>query len=173
MAVKGCAVPNATLAVGGLTAMLIRAKAVTVKVVDPVIVPEVAMMLEVPGVRVLAKPAAFTVTTVWVSEDHVTMLVRSCMLPSLNVPIAVNCCELLDESERFVGVTVIATSTAALTVNRVEAALAPKLALIVAVPVLILLASPWVPIALLTVATAVVSELHCTELLMFCVVPSV
>src|SRR5712671_2008447 len=118
------------LSLAGLTAMLTRANVVTVRVADPVMVPEVALMAAVPSVRVLADPVAFTVATVCVSDDHVTMPVTSCVLPSLNVPVAVNCCVLLDASERFAGLTAIATKTAGFTVSAVDPAIAPELALI-------------------------------------------
>ena len=39
----------------------------------------------------VARPAVLMVATVTVEELHVAVLVRLCVVPSLNVPVAVNC----------------------------------------------------------------------------------
>ena len=39
----------------------------------------------------VARPAALIVATVTAEEPHVAVLVRFCVVPSLNVPVAVNC----------------------------------------------------------------------------------
>ena len=71
------------------------------------------------------------------------------------------------------GVTAIDTSAADVTVNVVEPCTEPEVAAMLAVPVSRLLANPCVPLALLMVATEVVSEFHCTVSVTFCVLPSV
>ena len=71
------------------------------------------------------------------------------------------------------GVTANDTSAAVVTVSVVDPATAPEVAVMVAVPSPTLLAKPCVGAALLIVATAAVSELHCTVPVMFCVLPSV
>ena len=86
---------------------------------------------------------------------------------------AVNCCCVPSAIDGVAGVIAIETSTAAVTVNVVDPVTEPELALIVAVPSARLLAKPVVVVALLIVATDVVSELHCTVAVMFCVLPSV
>src|ERR1700674_3819390 len=45
-----------------------------------------------PKARVVARPAESIVTMLLSDELHLTVLVRSWVLPSLNVPVAVNCC---------------------------------------------------------------------------------
>jgi hypothetical protein len=87
-----CCVP-ATMSVGvaGVTAIDESVAAVTVNVVEPTTAPLVALIVDVPTFRVVAKPAALMVATVVVPEAHVTLLVRFCVELSLNVPVAVNC----------------------------------------------------------------------------------
>jgi hypothetical protein len=61
---------------------------VTVTVVDPLIVdplidPEVAVILALPTATLLASPCPFTVATLPLPALQVTALVRSSVLPSL------------------------------------------------------------------------------------------
>jgi methylglyoxal synthase len=56
---------------------------VTVNVAEPVIVPEVAVIVVVPGVTLVATPPPFTVAIAVADEVHVTMLVRGCVVPLL------------------------------------------------------------------------------------------
>lgn len=95
------------------------------------------------------------------------------MLPSVKLPVAVNCCVVPNAMEGFAGVTAIETNAAAVTVKVVLLVIEPEAAVIFTEPVPTVVANPCEPIALLTVATAVVSELHCTVSVMFCVVWSV
>ncbi len=55
---------------------------VAVSVVLPEMVPDVAVIFAVPGMRVLARPAVLIVATVVVSDDQVTELVMFCVLLS-------------------------------------------------------------------------------------------
>ena len=64
---------------------------VTVRVVLPLIPPELAWIVVEPVPAAVARPAALIVATVTAVELHVAVLVRSCVVPSLNVPVAVNC----------------------------------------------------------------------------------
>jgi hypothetical protein len=114
-----CCVP-ATMMVGvaGVTAIDESVAAVTVNVVDPTTPPLVALIVDAPTFRVVAKPAALTVATVVVPDAHVTLLVRFCVELSLNVPIAVNCCVLPAATDGFAGVTAMDVSTAAVKVDR-------------------------------------------------------
>jgi len=96
------------------------------------------------------------------------------VLPSLYVPIAMNCCVVPNAIEGVVGVTAIERRVGALvTVSTVDPVTLTDVALTVAVPKPTPVACPCVPGWLLTVATVVVSEFHCTVSVMFCVVPSV
>ena len=52
--------------------------------------PCVALTFAEPTILPVARPDAFSVTAVEFDDDHVTEFVRFCVLPSLNVPVAVN-----------------------------------------------------------------------------------
>ena len=80
------------------------------------------------------------------------------MEPSLNVPVAVNCCVAPLVIDGFAGVTAIDCSVAAVTVSTVEPLTAPNVALIVEVPTPAPVASP----APLIVAVVVVPEVQVT-----------
>jgi hypothetical protein len=56
--------------------------AVTVRVVEPVIVPEVAEIVEVPIFRAEARPVALIVAAAVVLEAQVALLDRFCVLAS-------------------------------------------------------------------------------------------
>jgi len=76
---------------GALIVMDWRTAAVTVRMIEfDVIPPCVALIFVVPVPAPVAKPVAPTVATAEFEEDQVTELVRFCVLPSLNVPVAVN-----------------------------------------------------------------------------------
>ena len=77
-----------------------------------------------------------------------------------------NCCVVPSAITGFVGVTVIETSTAAVTVRVVAPCIpvTPSVAVIVADPTATLVARPLLPAALLTVAMPVFDELQVTEL---------
>jgi hypothetical protein len=181
VAVYCCVIPSGIVAVGGLIAIDSSAAAVTVSNVDPLIVPDVAVavIFAVPTPTLLATPciaaALLIVAVVGVSELHVTVVVRFCVLPSVKVPVAVNPSVVPSGIVGIAGVTAIETNAAALTVSTVDPLIVPDVAVAVifAVPVPTLLATPCVPAALLIVATVGVSELHVTVLVMFCVLPSV
>jgi hypothetical protein len=68
-----------------------RVAAVTVKVNEfEVTALEKAVMVEVPMFTAVARPAVLMVATAGVPEVHVAVLVRFCVEPSVNVPVAVN-----------------------------------------------------------------------------------
>jgi len=67
-----------------------------------------------------ATPALFTVATVESEDDQVTDCVMLCLLPSLNVPVAVNCCPDPGAMRAELGLTVIDTRVAPLTVTGAE-----------------------------------------------------
>jgi hypothetical protein len=65
-----------------------------------------------PECKPLARPVALIVATSVNAELHVTESVKFCMLPSLKVPIAVNCCALPKGTAGVGGVNAIETRTA-------------------------------------------------------------
>jgi hypothetical protein len=89
----------------------VKTNLVTVKVVEPSIAPKAAPIVVCPSATALASPAAFIVATPGADELHVAVFVRSCVLPSLYVPVAVNCCAWLGKIEGFAGVTAIERSS--------------------------------------------------------------
>jgi hypothetical protein len=90
------------------------------------------------------------------------------VVPSLNVPVAVNCCVEPLVIDGFAGVTAIDCSVAAVTVSTVEPEIDDDVAVIVEFPTPAPVARP----AALIVAIEVVPELQVTLEVRFCVVPS-
>ena len=87
-------VPKANEGFTGVIAMETRAGCATFRVLEPVIGPKVAVMVALPVPTPVAKPVLLTLATAGADELHVTELVRFCVLPSVYVPAAVNCCDL-------------------------------------------------------------------------------
>lgn len=63
-------------------AMEVNSDAVTVSVVEPVTVPEVAEIVSVPVLRVVARPPVVMLARLVLLEAHVAEAVRFCVLPS-------------------------------------------------------------------------------------------
>jgi hypothetical protein len=147
----------------GVTAIDCNVAAVTVRTVEPLIDEDVAVIVEVPTPAPLASPEALIVAVVVVPDDHVTVDVRFCVEPSLNVPVAVNCCVAPLAIDGFAGVTAIDCNVAAVTVSKVEPLMDDDVAVIVEVPTPAPLARP----AALIVAVVVVPELQVTVLVRF------
>src|ERR1035437_1460019 len=82
---------------------------VTIKDVEPFIVPEAALIVVVPTAAAVANPEVFTVAAGALDEDQVTVLVRFFVLPSLKVPVALNCCVCPTVTDGYAGVTWIET----------------------------------------------------------------
>ena len=76
-----CVAPAETDGLAGVTAMDTRVAAVTVNTVDPLIVPEVAVIVEVPAATEVANPAALMVAALVAEEDQVTEEVRFAVVP--------------------------------------------------------------------------------------------
>ena len=68
------------------------------------------------------------VATAATEELHVAVLLRFCVLPSVNVPVAVNCNILPLAIDGFAGVTATDTSVAAVTVSVVLPETVPEVA---------------------------------------------
>ena len=141
-----------------------RVAAVTVNVWGGLVIPDrLAVMLVVPTDRVFARPVALIADTAGLLEFQVAVFVISSVEPSLNEPIAVNCCVNPYPFARFglVGVTAIDCNVAVVTVNAwAELVIPDKLAVILVVPAATGLASPVAVIA----ATAALLELQVAEL---------
>jgi hypothetical protein len=156
---ENCSVDPATIeGFAGVTAMDCNVAAVTVRTVEPLIAPDVALIVDVPTPAPVARPAALIVAVVVVPDDHVTLDVRFCVLPSLNVPVAVNCWVAPLVIDGFAGVTAIDCSVAAVTVSTVDPEIDDDVAVIAEVPTPAPLARPDA----LIVAVVVVPDDHVT-----------
>jgi hypothetical protein len=82
VAVNCCVLPLTTDGFTGVTAIDTSVAAVTVSVVLPETVPEVAWMVVDPVPTALASPAVLIVATAAAEELHVAVLARFCVLPS-------------------------------------------------------------------------------------------
>jgi len=160
--------PLAIEGFAGVTATETSVAAVTVSVVLPEMEPEVARTVVDPLPTAVARPAVLIVATVTAEELHVAVLVRFCVVPSLKVPVAVNCCVPPFGTDGFAGVTAIDTRVAGVTVSVVLPLTPPELAWMVVEPVPAAVAKP----AVLIVATVTEEELQVAVLVRFCVVPS-
>jgi hypothetical protein len=100
--------PNCT--VTGVTVIDTRVAAVTVSVVDPLTVPDVAVMVAEPCIFDVASPDPLIVATPAVADDQVTELVRSLLLPSEYPPVALNCSVSPAATDGVPGVTLIEVS---------------------------------------------------------------
>jgi hypothetical protein len=123
----------------------------------------------VPGVLLMVATDVF-------DETHVTDAVKSCRLPSLNVPVAVNCCVVLPVTREMVGetgVTRIETSAVGVIVSVALLEVIPeKFAVMVVVPSPTDVARPFVPDVLLMVAMPGSDEFQATNDVMSGVLPS-
>ena len=104
----------------------------------------------------VARPAAVMVATEVVAEAHVTWLVRSSVVLSESVPVAVNCSVWPLGTLGLAGVTAIDWTTGGVTVITVDPVTPSSEALMMDVPVATAVARPCVPDALEIVAVEVV-----------------
>src|SRR5579859_5685483 len=79
--------------------------------------PELAVINDVPLLTAVAKPAVLMVATPGVAEFQTAMLVRFCVVPSVNVPVAVNRSVSPLANDELGAVMVSDLSTAGVTVN--------------------------------------------------------
>jgi hypothetical protein len=166
VATRGSVVPMANDALAGVTAMETSTACPTFSVAVPLTKPDVAVMTAVPTPSPLATPPPAMLATVE-DEVQVTELVRSCALPSLYVPVAVNCWLVPLAIDALPGLTDIDTNTGDVTAKLVEPVIVPEVAVIIVLPGLTLVASPL----LLTVAIVVADEVQVAVLVRFCLVP--
>jgi len=145
--------------------------AVTVNVIEPLTGPELAVIVVIPCLAVLASPWLLMVATAVSEEFQLTEEVSSLVLPSVNVPVALNCCFVPSGMEGLRGVTPRDTKTGGATARVVEPLTDPKEAIIAVVPWARLVARPRLPAELLIEATAGFKEFQVTEVVRFETVP--
>ena len=169
VAVNCWMLPAAMLAVAGVTAIEDSvAAAVTVRVAVPEILPEVALMVEVPAALAVARPLLAIVAVVVLDEVQVTCVVINWVVPSEYVPVAVNCWMVPTTLLAVAGVTAIEDRVAAVTVRVAVPWILPEVALMVTFPAALAVARPL----LLIVALVVLDELQVTCVVIGWVVPS-
>ena len=167
MALSGRVVPKANEGLAGVTATETSVADPIVSVADELIEPELAEIVAVPAPAPVARPPEVMVATETGAELQATELVTFCVLPSLKVPVAVNCWLPPLAIEALDGLIDSDVRTAEVTVNAADPLIVPDDAVIVADPGAIAEARP----PLLTVATAVFDDAHVTEEVRFCVEP--
>ena len=104
---------------GVLRLPVTRKPGVTLRLVALLMTPEDASMVVDPRPTAAAKPAALMVAGLS-DEVQVTVLVRFCVLPSVKVPVAENCCPVPNAIDAFSGVRAMETSAGVVTVKVAE-----------------------------------------------------
>ena len=145
VATNCCAVPKAIEGFAGVTAIDSRTAAVTLIVVLPLSDPELAVICADPVPTVDASPllvVLLMVAMVGALELHCTVLVKSCVLPSVKVPVALNCWVMPKATLGIAGVIAKETKAAGVTFRVVEPLTVPEVAMTLALPTDTLVASP-------------------------------
>jgi hypothetical protein len=150
--------------------MSVGAVTVTVRVVEPMTPFTLAVIAVVPAATPVARPPVEIVAVAVVDEVQVAIADTSCVVPSLNVPVAVNCWVAFIAIDMLAGMTAMDVSVAIpdVTVSVVEPLTVPLAAEIVVVPAATPVARPVAEI----VAVAIVDEVQVAVAEMSFVVPS-
>jgi hypothetical protein len=160
----------------GVIAMDTRVALVTVNVVAPETLPDVAVIVLLPAETEVADPSEFAalliVATPEFEELQVTAVVRSCVVLSEYIPVAENCCDVPRAILELAGVTEMETRVALVTVKVAVPETLPDVAVIVLLPGATVVADPLEFAALLIAATPEFEELHVTSLVRSCAVLS-
>ena len=151
----------------GLMVIPTRCAVDTVNPVEPLTVPNAAAIVVLPGAMLVARPVLLIVAAAGLEELHTTDPETSCVLLSLNDPVAVNCLVVPVAIVALAGVTTSDTRLAPVTVRDADPPTDPDATVMVAVPVPRLVANPFES----TVATALEPEDHVTDV-NGCVLPS-
>jgi len=109
---------------------------------DPLIEPKLALTVVLPLATLVTKPLPSMAAVDGFDEVQTTAAETSCVVLSLNVPMAANCFVVPTAIVELVGVTAIETSAALVTVNDADPITEPEVALIVVLPRPTLLANP-------------------------------
>ena len=163
-------VPLAIEVLGAVIEMDCSVAAVTVRANELEVIPFwVAVTLLEPIWAPVATPPALMLTTVCVDEDQVALLVRFCVLPSLNVPVAVNCTLVPFAIEVLGEVIVIDCRVAAVTLSATVFEVIP---LWVAVMLLEPTAAPVARPAAVMLTVEMLELAQVAVFVRFCVLPS-
>ena len=168
VATNCCVLPAAAVGATGVTAREARVPVPTVRVVLPVTPEAVAEIVAVPPFLPCASPEPRSDAILGLDDFHETPLRLLAVLPSLNVPLALNLIEVPRSIRGFAGLTVMETRYAVETVSPVDPLTAPKTALIVLLPAITLVRRPWP----LIVAAAGFEEVQTADPVTSCVLLS-
>ena len=162
-------VPGAMVRPIGVTEIDTRVALDTVRVIEALADPSVAVIVDVPGARPFARPLPLPIFATPVLEEvQVACVVRSCVLPSLKVPIAENCWLVVAAIVTSPGWMASEARSAASTVAVAVPLTEPEAAVMVVVPRLRAVARPLTVID----ATLVFEEVQVTVPVMSWTVPS-
>jgi hypothetical protein len=100
----------------------------TVKVLEPLTAFDAAPIKELPTPTAVARPVTPIVATLESDVVHIALVVKSWVLLSVYVPVAMNCFVDPKSMDGFAGVTVIETSLGVVTVSVVEPVTTPDAA---------------------------------------------
>jgi hypothetical protein len=92
------------------------------------------VIVVVPAPTVVARPVESMVAVAVDELDHTTELLKSCVVPSPYVPVALNCCVLPSATDGFDGPTAIDDKVAVVIVTVICVVTEPDVAVTVAVP---------------------------------------
>jgi hypothetical protein len=145
---------------------------VTLSEAVPLTDPDLAVIVVDPTAAVVARPARLMVATLVAEDAQLAEDVRSWVLPSEYVPVALNWAVVPFAIDGLAGDTAIDTSAAGVTFKSVLPMIEFIVAVIVAVPTATPVTRPWLPTRLPTVATAADEEVQVTFLVKSFVVPS-
>ncbi len=135
-------VPRAIRGFAGLTVMDTRRAMDTVRPVDPLTAPKTALMVLLPVAILVRRPRLLIVAAAGLEEVQTADPVTSCVLLSLNVPVAANCFVVPTAMLEFAGVTAMEIKVAPVMVSDAVPVTEPELAVMVATPVPTLVAKP-------------------------------
>ena len=168
VAVNACVIPAGIDVLDAWTAIDATVSCFTASVAEPDLGPKAAVIVVEPAFKAVARPRLSMVTTFGLAEVQLTELVRVCLLPSLNLPVAWTCCFVPAANGGGGRTTVIDVRDTEVTVIFLEPETDPSVALIVDDPC----ASAKIRPEVLTLMTVGAEELQFTEFEMFWLVPS-
>jgi len=142
VAVNCCELPSATDEAAGVMAIELSVPLLTVRVVVPLTPEALTVMVTLPSFLPLATPVERMEANCGFDDFHDKPLRFDDVLPSLNVPMAVNLINVCCWIRGFAGVTARPTRFTTETVRSVEPFTEPTVAVMVVVPAATLVASP-------------------------------
>ena len=86
-----CVLPSVFVELVGVTAIEVIFASAIVIVVEPLTVPDAAVIVACPGETPVTNPVVLMLAIVESEVDQKALLVKSCVVPSLKVPVAAIC----------------------------------------------------------------------------------